>query len=192
MANLIYAMFTSLDGFVEEPDGNFDWAAPDEEVHRFANDLSRKVGTYLNGRRMYETMIYWETAHTIPDQPQFILDFARIWQSADKIVYSKTLRSVSSARTRIEPIFDPKAVANLKAAADRDLAIDGPELASHAIKAGLVDEILQFVTPIIVGGGKRFLPAGVSLELDLVDERRFENGMVFLRHRARRIGNDGN
>ena len=186
MANLIYSMITSLDGYVEDPDGNFGWGAPDEEVHTFVNDLSRAVGTYLYGRRMYETMVYWETAHTLPDQPQFILGWAREWQAADKIVYSRALESVSSAKTRIERSLEPDAVRSLKADADRDLTVGGPELASHAIKAGLVDEIQQFVTPVIVGGGKRFFPDGVSLELDLLDERRFDNGVVYLRYRTRR------
>lgn len=185
MAKLIYLMFTSLDGYVEDRDGNFDWSEPDEEVHTFVNDLVRSVGTYLFGRRMYETMVYWETAHTIPDQPQFILDFARDWQAADKIVYSTTMQSVSSARTRIERSFDPQAVRILKANADSDLAVEGPELASHAIKAGLVDEFHLLVTPFILGGGKRFFPAGVNLALDLVEERRFDSGVVYLRYRTR-------
>ena len=186
MANLIYLMFTSLDGYVEDRDGNFDWSEPDEEVHTFVNDLARTIGTYLFGRRMYETMVYWETAPTDPDQPQFARDFARDWKEADKIVYSKTMESVSSARTRIERSFELDAVRNLKASANRDLAIEGPELASHAIKAGLVDEIHQIVIPVIVGGGKRFYPDGVHIKLDLVDERRFDSGFVYLRYRTRR------
>ncbi|MEO5973790.1 MAG: dihydrofolate reductase family protein [Ilumatobacteraceae bacterium] len=185
MANLIYLMHTSLDGYVEDADGSFDWSAPDEEVHSFVNELARTIGTYLFGRRMYETMVYWETAHTIPDQPQFALDFARDWKEADKIVYSKTLESVSSARTRIERSFDPQAVRVLKANATRDLAIEGPDLAGQAIKAGLVDEIHQIVIPVIVGGGKQFFPDGAKLKLDLVDERRFDSGFVYLRYRTR-------
>lgn len=185
MAKLIYLMFTSLDGYVEDADGSFAWSEPDEEVHTFVNDLARTIGTYLFGRRMYETMVYWETAPTDPDQPQFARDFARDWKEADKIVYSKTLESVSSARTRIERSFEPETVRNLKANSNRDLAIEGPELASHAIKAGLVDEIHQIVTPDIVGGGKRFYPDGISLRLDLIDERRFDSGFVYLRYRTR-------
>lgn len=190
MARLIYAMNTSLDGYVEDPDGNFDWSEPTEELHTFINDLMRTVGTYLFGRRMYETMVFWETAHTIPDQPQYFHDFARVWQTADKIVYSTNMQSVSSARTRIERHFEPEAVRKLIANADRDLIIEGPYLASQAIKADLVDEIHQFVAPVILGGGKQFLPDGVSLQLDLVDERRFDSGVVYLRYRNRR--NHGN
>lgn len=190
MAKLLYCMNTSLDGYVEDPDGNFGWSEPTEEVHTFINDLVRTVGTYLFGRRMYETMVYWETAHMIPDQPQFVHDFAREWLSADKIVYSTTLQSVSSARTRIERSFEPDAVRKLKANADRALIIEGPELATQAIKAGLVDEIHQFVAPVILGGGKQFYPDGVNLELELLDERRFDNGVVYLRYRTNQNGDD--
>ena len=154
MAKLIYSAISSLDGYVADEDGNFDWAAPDEDVHRFVNDLERPVGTYLYGRRMYEVMVYWETAHTLADQPPFIQDFAELWQAADKIVYSKTLEKVSSARTRIERRFDPEAVRQLKARTGRDLTVGGPDLAAQAIKAGLVDEYHLFVAPIVVGGGK--------------------------------------
>jgi dihydrofolate reductase len=183
MAKLIYSAFASLDGYVADEDGNFDWAMPDEEVHRFVNDLERPVGTYLYGRRMYEVMGYWETAHTLADQPPFVQDFAEIWQAADKIVYSKTLETVSSARTRIERDFDPEVVRQLKAAAGRDLTVGGPDLAAQAIKAGLVDELQLFVAPTVVGGGKQSLPNNVRLQLDLLDERRFGNGMVYLRYR---------
>jgi dihydrofolate reductase len=185
MANLIYSAITSLDGFVADENGNFDWAAPDEEVHRFVNDLERPVGTYLYGRRLYETMVYWETAHTLPDQPPFIQDFAGIWQAADKIVYSKTLEMVSSAKTRIERDFDPDAVRQMKAAADRDISVGGPDLATQAIKAGLVDEYHLFLTPIIVGGGQQSLPDNVRLELELLEERRFGNGVVHLHYRSK-------
>jgi dihydrofolate reductase len=183
MAKLIYSAIASLDGYVADEDGNFDWAMPDEEVHRFVNDLERPVGTYLYGRRMYEVMGYWETAHTLADQPPFVQDFAEIWQAADKIVYSKTLETVSSARTRIERDFDPEVVRQLKAAAGRDLTGGGPDLAAQAIKAGLVDELQLFVAPTVVGGGKQSLPNNVRLQLDLLDERRFGNGMVYLRYR---------
>ncbi|HXL43836.1 MAG TPA: dihydrofolate reductase family protein [Gaiellaceae bacterium] len=185
MAKLIYSAITSLDGYVADENGNFDWAAPDEEVHRFVNDLERPIGTYLYGRRIYETMVYWETAHTLPDQPPFIQDFAGIWQAADKIVYSKALETPSSARTRIERDFDPEAVRQMKAAAERDITVGGPDLAAQAIKAGLVDEYHLFLTPIIVGGGKQSLPDNVRLELELLDERRFGNGAVHLHYRTK-------
>jgi dihydrofolate reductase len=183
VTKLIYAALTSLDGYVADEDGNFDWAAPDEEVHSFVNDLERPVGTHLYGRRMYEVMAYWETAHTVPDQPPQIEDYAKIWQTADKIVYSKTLEAVSTARTSLERDFDPEAVRQLKAGADRDISIGGPELAAQAIKAGLVDELHLFVAPILVGTGKPSLPNDVRLELELLDERRFGNGMVHLHYR---------
>jgi dihydrofolate reductase len=185
MAKLIYSAITSLDGYVADENGNFDWAAPDEEVHRFVNDLERPIGTYLYGRRIYETMVYWETAHTLPDQPPFIQDFAGIWQAADKIVYSKTLDTPSSARTRIERDFDPDAVRRMKASAGRDITVGGSDLAAQAIKAGLVDEYHLFLTPIIVGGGKQSLPDNVRLELELLDERRFGNGVVHLHYRTK-------
>jgi dihydrofolate reductase len=185
MAKLIYSAITSLDGYVADENGNFDWAAPDEEVHTFVNDLERSIGTYLYGRRIYETMVYWETAHTLPDQPPFIQDFAGIWQAADKIVYSKTLDTPSSARTRIERDFDPDAVRRMKASAERDISVGGPDLATQAIKAGLVDEYQLFLTPIIVGGGKQSLPDNVRLELKLLDERRFGNGVVHLHYRTK-------
>ena len=186
MARLIYSAITSLDGFLSDQNGKFDWAAPDEEVHAFVNDLERPVGTYLYGRRMYEVMAYWETADAIADQPPVIRDYAEIWQAADKIVYSKTLERVSSARTRIERDFDPEAVGRLKAAAGPDLSVGGADLAAQAIKAGLVDELHLFVTPVVVGGGKQSLPSDVRLELELVDERRFGSGVVYLRYRAGR------
>jgi dihydrofolate reductase len=185
MAKLIYSTIMSLDGFVADEDGNFDWAAPDEEVHTFVNDLERPVGTYLYGRRMYETMVYWETAHTVAEQPPFIQDFAEIWRAADKIVYSKTLETVSSARTRIEREFDPEAIRQMKASAGREITVGGPHLAAQAIKAGLVDEFQLFVAPIVVGGGKQSLPDDVGLELNLLDQRSFGNGTVHLRYRAK-------
>ena len=184
MAKLIYSAITSLDGYVADEDGNFDWAAPDEEVHSFVNDLERPIGTYLYGRRIYEVMAYWETALTLPDQPPVVEDFAGLWQAADKIVYSKTLETTSSARTRIERDFDPDAVRQLKAAAGRDLSVGGPELAAQAIRAGLVDEYHLFLTPIVVGGGKQALPDDVRLKLELLDERRFRNGVVHLHYRT--------
>jgi dihydrofolate reductase len=186
MAKLIYSTIASLDGYVADVDGNFDWAAPDEEVHTFVNDLERSVGTYLYGRRMYEVMVFWETAHTLPDQSPFMLDFAQIWQAADKVVYSKTLETVSSVRTRIERDFDPEAVRQMKARAGRAISVGGPDLAAQAIKAGLVDEWHLIRAPIVVGGGKQSLPNNVRLKLELLDERRFGNGMVHLHYRTRR------
>ena len=161
MGKLIYSTITSLDGYVADKDGNFDWAAPDEEVHTFVNDLERPIGTYLYGRRMYEVMRYWETAHALTDQSSFIQDFAKIWRAADKIVYSKTLETASSARTRIERDFYPETVRRMKAQAERDISVGGPDLATQAFKTGLVDECHLFVTPIVVGGGKWSLPNDV-------------------------------
>ena len=184
MARLIYTAISSLDGYVEDRQGKFDWAAPDEEVHQFVNDLERTAGTYLYGRRMYETMVFWETAHTLADEPPVMQDFARLWQAADKVVYSRTLQTVSSARTRIERAFDPEAVRRLKASAVRDLGVGGPELAAQAFRAGLVDECRLFLTPVIVGGGKRSLPDDVRLRLELLDERRFGSGVVHVRYRV--------
>jgi dihydrofolate reductase len=185
VAKLIYSAITSLDGYVADEDGSFDWAEPDEEVHRFVNDLERPVGTYLYGRRMYEVMAGWETAHTRADQSPLMQDFAEIWQAADKVVYSTTLETLSSARTRIERAFDPEGVRQMKASAQRDLTVGGPDLAAQAIKAGLVDECHLFLTPIVVGGGTRSLPADVRVKLELLDERRFGNGVVHLHYRTR-------
>jgi dihydrofolate reductase len=184
MAKLIYSAIASLDGNVADENGNFDWAEPDEEVHRFVNDLERRIGTYLYGRRMYETMVYWETALTIADQPTVERDFAQIWQAADKIVYSRSLDAVSSVRTRIEREFDPTAVQQLKHQADRDLTVGGPHLAGRALAAGLVDELQLFLTPIVVGGGNAVFPKNVRLKLDVLEERRFDNGVVYLRYRT--------
>ena len=185
MAKLIYSAITSLDGYVADEDGNFEWAAPDEEVHTFVNDLQRPLGTYLYGRRMYEVMVYWERAHTLADQPPFMQDFAQIWRAGDKIVYSKTLDAVSSARTRIERDFDPEAVRRMKAAAGRDISVGGPDLAAQAIEAGLVDQFQLFLTPIVVGGGKQSLPDNVRLKLELLDVRRFGGGVVYLHYRTK-------
>ena len=185
MAKLIYSAITSLDGYVADEDGNFDWAAPDEEVHSFVNDLERPVGVYLYGRRMYETMVFWETVRAAAGQSPVMEDFAVIWQAADKIVYSKTLESVSSARTRIERDFDPAAVRQMKASAARDITVGGPDLAAQAIRAGLVDECHLFVVPVVVGGGTPSLPHHVRIQLELLDERRFANGVVHLHYRIR-------
>jgi dihydrofolate reductase len=185
MAKLIYSAITSLDGFIADETGNFDWAAPDDEVHTFVNDLERPVGTYLFGRRMYEVMVGWETMPTLPDQPHVERDFADMWHSADKVVYSRTLEAVSSARTRIERDFDPEAVRQMKALAAQDITVGGPDLAAQAIRAGLVDECHLFLTPVIVGGGTPSLPSNVRLNLELLDERRFGNGVVYLHYRIR-------
>jgi dihydrofolate reductase len=187
VAKLIYQAITSLDGYIEDEGGTFDWAEPDEEVHTFVNDLERTTGTYLYGRRMYETMLFWERPPELAEQPSFVQDFAEIWQAADKIVYSKTLHTVSSAKVRIERAFDPDAVRQLKAIADRDLTVGGAEVAAQAIGAGLVDQYHLFLVPVIVGGGKPSLPDnGFRARLELVDERRFRNGTVYLRYRALR------
>jgi dihydrofolate reductase len=184
MAKLVYSAIASLDGYVADESGNFDWAAPDEEVHAFVNDLERPIGTYLLGRRMYEVMTYWENTDVGADQPSVMRDYAQIWQSADKVVYSKTLEKVSGARTRIEQDFDPDAIRQMKASAARDISVGGPELAAQAIAAGLVDEWHLFLNPIVVGGGKRALPDGVLVKLELLDERRFGNGVVHLHYRT--------
>jgi len=186
MAKLIYSMLTLLDGYTEDEHGRFGWGAPeDEAVHSYINELGTSFGTYLYGRRMYETMVYWETAHTVPDQPRFVLEYARQWQAADKVVFSRTLAEPRSARTRIERAFDSDAVRRLKASAARDLTVDGPGLAAQALRAGLVDELQMIVCPVVVGGGKRFFPDGVRLDLKLVEERRFRNGVLVLRYAVR-------
>jgi dihydrofolate reductase len=183
MADLIYSAIASLDGYIADEKGEFDWAAPDGEVHAFVNDLERDVGTYLLGRRMYETMAVWETDHALAAHSEETRDFARIWKAAEKIVFSKSLEATTTQRTRLERSFDPEAVRRLKTSAERDLAIGGPTLAAHAFRAGLVDECHLFLAPIVVGDGKRALPEGLRQELDLVTERRFESGMVYLPYR---------
>ena len=185
MAKLAYAAITSLDGYVADADGNFDWAAPGEDVHAFVNDLERPVGTYLYGRRMYEVMAGWETDPSLAAQSPLMRDFAELWQAAEKVVYSRTLPPASTARTRIVRDFDPDEVRRMKVSADRDISVGGAELAAQAFRAGLVDECRLFLTPIIVGGGTRCLPDDVRLALDLRDVRRFGNGMVYLRFRTR-------
>jgi dihydrofolate reductase len=184
MAKLIYSAIASLDGYIEDAQGRFAWAAPDDEVHAFVNDLERNVGTFLYGRRMYETMVFWDSPPDVAELPPVEQDYAQIWQAADKIVYSRTLTSVSSGKTRIEREFDAETVRQLKETARRDLTIGGPDLAVKAIAAGLVDEYQLFLVPVIVGGGKRFLPDGVRESLLLLDERRFGNGTVYLQYRS--------
>ena len=185
MAKLIYSMITSLDGYAEAAEGDLGVGAEVEEVHTFIGERFRSVGTYLYGRRMYETMVFWETAHTAPDVPPHILQYARDWQAAEKVVYSTTLESVSSAKTRIERTFDPDAVRQLKAEAGHDLSVDGPNLAGQAIAAGLVDEYHLFITTSVVGGGTRFFPDGVRLDLELVEERAFDSGLIYAYYRTR-------
>ncbi len=185
MARLIYSAIASADGYVEDAAGSFDWAAPGEELLCFINDLERLVGTYLYGRRMYETMLYWETAHTVPGQPPSVREFTGIWQAAGKIVFSTTLQSVSTARTRIERNFDPGMIRQLKSATEHDMTVGGADLAGQAIKAGLVDELQLFLVPIVVGGGKPALPNGVRSDLELLDTLRFACGAVYLRYRPK-------
>jgi dihydrofolate reductase len=184
MPKLIYQAIASLDGYVEDEAGNFDWAAPDGEVHAFVNDLERPIGTYLYGRRMYETMVFWETVSTGTDQPVVSRDFAEIWRAAEKVVYSRNLETASSARTRIERDLDPDSVRWLKETSKADITIGGADLAGQALALGLVDECHLFLGPIVVGGGKRALPDGLRAQLELLDERRFANGAVYLRYRV--------
>jgi dihydrofolate reductase len=184
VAKLIYSAIASLDGYVADQNGNFDWAAPDGEVHAFVNDLERPIGTYLYGRRMYEVMAGWENADAFAGDSAVMRDFADIWQAADKIVYSRTLETVSSAKTRIEREFDPEAIRQMKARAAADISVGGPDLAGQALESGLVDELHLFLTPVLVGGGKQSLPAGVRVKLELLDERRFGNGVIHLHYRV--------
>jgi dihydrofolate reductase len=182
MAKLIYAAIASLDGYVADEEGKFDWAVPDEEVHSFANDLERPIGTHLYGRRMYEVMVVWERPEEFIGDSEVMRDYAAIWQAADKVVYSRTLAAPSSARTRIEPEFDPQAVRDLKASASADIGVGGPNLAGQALAAGLVDEVHLLLAPVVVGGGNRALPDGVRVDLKLRGERRFGNGVVYLHY----------
>jgi dihydrofolate reductase len=185
MAKLIYSAIVSLDGYVADEHGNFAWSKPDDEVHRFVNDLERPMGTHLYGRRLYEVMVAWENLDGFPDPSPVARDYAAIWRAADKVVYSRTLERVSSARTRIERAFEPDAVRALKAAAERDITVGGAELAGQALAAGLVDECHLFLNPIVVGGGTPALPDGVRVELELLGERRFGNGVVHVHYRTR-------
>jgi dihydrofolate reductase len=183
-AKLIYSAIASLDGYVADADGNFDWAAPDEEVHAFVNDLERPIGMYLYGRRMYEVMQFWESDSLLVNESSVIRDYAALWQGVDKIVFSRTLKVPTTHRTRIERVFDPDMVQRLKAASQNNMSIGGPELAGTAIRSGLVDECRLFVHPVIRGGGNRALPDGTRVRLELLDERRFESGVVYLHYRV--------
>ena len=187
MAQLIYSAISSLDGYIEDSEGNFDWAMPDDEVHQFVNNLEREAGTHLYGRRMYETLMVWETDPTLSNESPLMRDFAEIWQAADKIVYSKTLEVVSTRKTKIERDFDPEVIRQLKESSEHAILIGGADLAAHAFRAGLVDEYHVFLTPVIVGGGKPSLPGNVRLDLALLEERRFGNGMVFLRYQVKHV-----
>jgi dihydrofolate reductase len=190
MAKLIYSAMTSLDGYINDEEGRFDWGEPDEEVHSFVNDLERPIGTYLYGRRLYEVMSYWQDPGDLRGAEEHHRDYARIWQAADKIVYSSSLDSVSTPRTRLEREFDPAAVGELKGAAEADLGVGGSTLAAEALRAGLVDELYQFLYPVIVGGGTPWLPDGLRLDLELQDERRFSTGVVYLHYHTRTRGED--
>ena len=183
MSTLIYSTIASLDGYIADEDGKFDWAEPDEEVHTCINDLARPVGTYLLGRRMYDVLAYWDDPPALDEQPPFVQEFTEIWRAADKVVYSRTLETVRTARTRIVRDFDTEAIRQLKAESDRDVTVGGPELAAQAIMAGLVDDYQLFVVPVVVGAGTQALPRDGRIELELVDERRFRNGTVFLHYR---------
>jgi dihydrofolate reductase len=185
MGRLISTGIVSLDGYINDASGKFDWAAPDEEVHAFVNHLERSAGTYLYGRRLYEVMKVWESVPQLPDQSTVMLDYAELWRAADKIVFSTSLTTVPTPRTRIERTFDPDAVARLKADDERDISIGGPTLAATAIAAGLVDEYRLFVCPVLVGGGTAFFPDGAGSGLELLDERRFASGVVYLRYASR-------
>jgi dihydrofolate reductase len=188
MGKLVYGFNTSLDGYIEDSNGSLDWTEPDEEVHKFWNAFEASIGIHLYGRKLYETMQYWETAHEQPNQKDYELEYARIWQAIENVVYSTTLSEPSTGRTRIERTFDSTAVAGMKRESAADMSIGGAELASHAIRAGLVDEFHSVVTPVILGGGKPWLPDGVRVHLELIDERRFRNGAVYLAYAARSAG----
>jgi dihydrofolate reductase len=183
MAKLIFSAITSLDCYIEDAEGEFDWGRPDDEVLDFINDLERSIGTYLYGRRMYETMVYWETARSLPDLDPGSKEFGEIWRAAEKIVYSTSLATVLSARTKLERIFDANVIQEMKSSRERDITVSGPNLAAHAFRAGLVDECQLFLAPVAVGGGKSAMPTQTRLNFELVEERRFGSGVVFLRYR---------
>lgn len=184
MARLTYTAIASLDGYVTDETGNFDWAEPDEEVHAFINELERPIGTYLYGRRIYEVMAFWEGIDPSAEERPVMRDFARLWQAGEKVVFSRTLAEPATARTRVERTFDPEAVRELKAQADRDLSVGGPTLAAEALRAGLVDEWRLFLTPVVVGGGTSVFPGRLRARLELLEERRFAGGVVYLRYRV--------
>ena len=183
MARLIYVANVSLDGYIEDEQGRFDWTEPDDEFFAFITDLVRPVGTFLYGRRLYETMAVWETDPALAAQSELMADFANVWQAASKVVYSTTLDAASTAKTRLERTFDPASVRDMKASATCDLTVGGAHLAGHAFKAGLVDECQLFIWPVLVGGGKPALRSRTRAGLELLDERRFSGGAVYLRYR---------
>jgi dihydrofolate reductase len=183
VAKLHYSGLVSVDGFLNDRDGRFDWAEPDPDVHRFVNDFQRSIGTHLYGKRMYEVMVAWETM-PLAGEPDYIADYAHIWRAAEKVVYSTTMKDAASARTSIQQRFDPESIRALKQASSNDFSIGGAELAGQAFSAGLVDECHFFVSPVIVGGGTRFLPTDLSAQLELLEDRRFGNGTVYLRYRV--------
>jgi dihydrofolate reductase len=185
MADLIYIANTSLDGYTEDKDGKFDWTTPDEDGFSFITNRIRTMGTHLYGRRMYEAMMLWETLPELAAESPLRRDFAELWQAADKIVYSRTLQAVATRKAQLERNFEPEAIRQLKATLEKDILIGGPELAAHAFRAGLIDECHLFVAPIILGGGKQAIPDNLRLELELLDERRFGNGVVSLRYRTK-------
>ena len=185
MAHLIYTTNTSLDGYIEDREGRFDWMDPSDEVFQFITNLIRADGTHLYGRRTYQNMMVWETDPNLAGQSPLLRDFAQVWQAADKIVYSRTLEAVSTRKTKIERNFDPEAIRRLKESVEQDIHIGGAELAAQACRSGLIDECCLFILPIIVGGGKPALPDNVRLELELLEERRFGSGIVFLRYRTK-------
>lgn len=185
MGTLVYAANISLDGFLEDETGAFDWSVPDEDVHAFWNEHERHIGTSLYGRRMYETMRVWERDDWLTDEPPVVREYAEIWRDADKVVYSSSLAEVTTARTRIERRFEPEAVRRLKETSDADLSIGGASIAAEAFRHGLVDECVLLMYPVLVGGGKPALPRGKRLDLELVDQRRFDNGVVHVRYAVR-------
>jgi dihydrofolate reductase len=184
MAKLIYISNVSVDGYIEDEHGSFDWTEPDDAVFAFITDLVRSVGTYLYGRRLYETMAVWETDPALAAQSELMADFANVWQASDKVVYSTTLEAASTAKTRLERSFDPDSVRGMKASATSDLTVGGANVAAHAFEAGLVDECQLFIWPVLVGGGKPALPSDTRAELELLDERRFSNGVMYVRYRT--------
>ena len=185
MGALVCGGIMSLDGYIADEHGDFSWGAPDVDVHAFVNDLERSIGTHLYGRRMYEVMRYWEAAGELPDMPAVGREYAEVWRDADKVVYSSSLEDAPTSRTRLERAFDPDAVRRMKVESERDLSVAGPGLAANAFRAGLVDELRMFLYPVVLGGGSSFLPEGVRLDLALLDERRFDHGVVFLRYAVR-------
>ncbi len=185
MARLIYSALASLDGYIEDQNGNFDWAMPDEEVHAFINNLERTAGTYLLGRKMYETLMVWETDPSLAADSPLMQDYAQIWQAAEKIVYSKTLTTVPTRKTTLEQNFDPARIKALKKTAQQNIVIGGPNLAAHAFSEGLIDEFHLFLMPIVLGGGKPCLPDNLRLGLELLAERRFQNGTVYLHYQIK-------